>query len=151
MQFFYDLLKKDIAQYEGRHDDMIYLAPEWYRLLTNLLDNPRLPKRLKPLVSCGIAYFILPADVISEELHGPYGYIDDIFFSAYVADQVAKRAGDQQLLVEAWEGEGNITELVSEVLAKEQEFVADKKEAILEYTGCSSLIAALDTRNTRRD
>jgi uncharacterized membrane protein YkvA (DUF1232 family) len=142
---FYQGLREDIAEYEGKHDDWIYLAPEWYRLLTNLLDNPRLPVRLKPLVCCGIAYFILPADVIPEEVYGPYGYVDDIFFSAYVADQVARLSGDPELLRDAWEGEGEVLELVRDVLTKEKQLVEDKAELILQYTGCSNLLALLQS------
>ena len=97
---FYDDLRQDIATYEGRHDDLIYLAPEFYRLLTNLLDDPRLPSRLRPLVSCAIAYFILPADIIPEEIYGPYGYVDDIFLCAFIANQVREQAGMDEILTE---------------------------------------------------
>ncbi|RLC58146.1 MAG: hypothetical protein DRI80_14140 [Chloroflexota bacterium] len=139
---FYDWLKQDIAAYEGRHDDLIYLAPEFYRLLTNLLDDARLPGRLRPLVSCAIAYFILPADVIPEELYGPYGYVDDIFLCAFVADQVREQVGMDEILAENWEGEAAIIPLVQEVLAKEQDLIGDERERILRYTGCDRLLSA---------
>jgi uncharacterized membrane protein YkvA (DUF1232 family) len=99
---------------------------------------------LKPLVSCAIAYFIIPADVISEEIHGPYGYIDDIFFCALVANEIIKRTGDPHLLVENWEGEGNIAELVEEMLQKEEELIGSNKKLILSYTGLSELLGLLD-------
>jgi hypothetical protein len=35
MKHFDELLQEDIAQYEGRHDDLIYQAPALYRLLVN--------------------------------------------------------------------------------------------------------------------
>jgi len=143
MKDFYDKLKSDIESYEGRHDDFIYLTPSWYRLMTNLLDDSRLPYRLKPLVSCAIAYFIIPADVISEEIHGPYGYIDDIYFCAFVANQILVRTKDPDLLVENWEGEGDIIQLIDETLKKEEELIGSNKELILNYTGCSELLEIL--------
>jgi uncharacterized membrane protein YkvA (DUF1232 family) len=143
MKDFFNELAADIAQYEGRHDEFIYLTPYWYRLMTNLLDDPRLPGRLKPLVSCAIAYFIIPADIISEEIHGPYGYIDDIFFCAYVADQVRTLTKKADLLIENWEGEGEIIQLVEEILKKESSLIGDQKELILQYTGCSDLLQFL--------
>ena len=143
MKDFYDRLKSDIESYEGRHDDFIYLTPSWYRLMTNLLDDSRLPYRLKPLVSCAIAYFIIPADVISEEIHGPYGYIDDIYFCAFVANQILVRTKDPDLLVENWEGEGDIIQLIDETLKKEEELIGSNKELILNYTGCSELLEIL--------
>jgi len=144
MKGFYERLREDIAEYEGRHDEFIYLAPEWYRFLTNLMEHPRLPSRLKPLVCCAIAYFILPADVISEEVEGPYGYVDDIFFSAYVARELLRRGAEAELLAEAWEGEGEISELIPEILARETDLIGDNASAIFEYTGFSELLSLLD-------
>ena len=40
------------------------------------------------LLSSAIVSFTLPADVISEALLGPHGYVDDIRLCAYVADVV---------------------------------------------------------------
>ncbi len=143
MKDFFNELITDIARYEGRHDEFIYLTPYWYKLMTNLLDDPRLPSRLKPLVSCAIAYFIIPADIISEEIHGPYGYIDDIFFCAYVADQVRTLTNNADLLSENWEGEGDIIQLVEEILEQESTLIGDQKELILQYTGCTDLLLLL--------
>jgi uncharacterized membrane protein YkvA (DUF1232 family) len=137
MRAFDELLRHEIAAYEGRHDDLIYLAPDFYRLLTCLLDGPRLPAKLRPLISCAIAYFILHADIISEELHGPYGYVDDIWLCAYVADVVYRQLGDEAILVENWEGEAPLIPLIREVLAKERDLIGDERERILWYTGCA--------------
>lgn len=139
MKDFDELLRVEIATYEGRHDDLIYLAPDLYRLLTHLLDDPRLPAGLRPLLSCAIAYFILPADVIPEELYGPYGYVDDIWLCAYAADVVRQQVGDEAILVENWEGEAPLIPLIQEVLAKEHDLIGDERERILWYTGCAQL------------
>jgi uncharacterized membrane protein YkvA (DUF1232 family) len=144
MKDFYEKLKADIEAYEGRHDEFIFFTPEWYKLMTNLLDDARLPYKLKPLVSCAIAYFIIPADIISEEIYGPYGYIDDIFFCAFVAKEIVKRTGDEALLVENWEGEGDIIQLVDQMLENEEELIGEKKKLILDYTGCTQLLELLD-------
>lgn len=139
MKHFDEILKEHIGAYEGRHDDLIYLAPEFYRLLTRLLDDPRLPGHLRPLVSCAIAYFILPADIVSEDIYGPYGYVDDIFLSALVADGVRKAVNADAILIENWEGEADILPLISEILAKETDLIGDQRARILHYTGCDRL------------
>jgi uncharacterized membrane protein YkvA (DUF1232 family) len=141
MKDFQECLKEKISDYEGRHDDLIYLAPEFYALLTRLLDDPRLPKRIRPLVSCAIAYFILPADIISEDIYGPYGYVDDIFLSALAADAVRRAAGADDLLTDNWHGETEIIPLLEEIIAKEKELIGDQKSKILEYTGCDQFLA----------
>jgi uncharacterized membrane protein YkvA (DUF1232 family) len=140
MRAFDKLLEQEIAAYEGRHDDLIYLATDFYRLLTRLLDDPELPLALRPLISSAIAYFILPADIISEELHGPYGYVDDIWLCAYVADVVRRQLDDEAILVENWDGEAPIIPLILEVLDKEQDLIGDERERILWYTGCAQLL-----------
>lgn len=140
MKHFDDILKEHIGTYEGRHDDLIYLAPEFYRLLTRLLDDPRLPGHLRPLVSCAIAYFILPVDIISEDIHGPYGYVDDIFLSAFIADVVRKAVNSDAILTENWEGEAEILPLIDEILAKETDLIGEQRETILRYTGCDQLL-----------
>jgi uncharacterized membrane protein YkvA (DUF1232 family) len=140
MRAFDELLRQEIAVYEGRHDDLIYLAPDFYRLLTRLLDDPQLPVRLRPLISSAIAYFILPADIIAEELYGPYGYVDDIWLCAYVADVVRRQLDDEAILTENWDGEAPLISLIREILDKEHDLIGDERERILWYTGCAQLV-----------
>ena len=135
MKTFDQLLEEDIAAYEGRHDDLIYQAPALYRLLTRMLDDPLLPGRLRPLVIAAVAYFILPADIIPEDIHGPYGYVDDIFLCAFVADQVRREIGSEDILVNNWDGEAPIVPLVQDILAQEADLIGDQRERILWYIG----------------
>jgi uncharacterized membrane protein YkvA (DUF1232 family) len=139
MQSFDELLEENIAGYEGRHDDLIYQAPAFYRLLTNLLDDPRLPRKLRPLVLAAIAYFILPADIIPEELEGPYGYVDDIWLCAFVADRVRREVGSDEILVTHWDGEAPIVELVAELLSQEEVLLGEKSKQVLAYIGFESI------------
>jgi uncharacterized membrane protein YkvA (DUF1232 family) len=139
MKGFDEVLRDEIAAYEGRHDDLIYLAPDLYRLLVNVLDDPRLPSSLRPLIACAIAYFILPADIISEELYGPYGYVDDIWLCAYVADEIRQQLSNEAILVENWGGEAPLIPLIREILEKEQDLIGEERERILWYTGCAEL------------
>lgn len=140
MRAFDELLRQEIAVYEGRHDDLIYLAPDFYCLLTSLLDDPQLPVRLRPLISSAIAYFILPADIISEELHGPYGYVDDIWLCAYVADVIHRQLDDEAILIENWDGEAPLLPLIREIMEKEHDLIGDERDRILWYTGCAQVV-----------
>ena len=135
MKTFDQLLEKDIAAYEGRHDDLIYQAPALYRLLTRLLDDPLLPGRLRPLVIAAIAYFILPADIIPEDIHGPYGYVDDIFLCAFVADRVSHAVGTDDILISNWDGEAPVAPLIRDILAQEASLIGDQRDRILAYIG----------------
>ncbi len=126
MKSFDQLLEEDIAAYEGRHDDLIYQAPAFYRLLVNLLDDPLLPGGLRPLVLAAVSYFILPADVIPEDIYGPYGYLDDIFLSAFVADRIRNELGDD-ILIENWDGEAPLLTLKRDILVAEHELIREER------------------------
>ncbi len=139
MKNFDGLLHEDIATYEGRHDDLIYQAPALYRLLTRLLDDPDLPGRFRPLVLVAIAYFILPVDIIPESLEGPYGYVDDIWLCAYVAEQLRGELGDE-ILESNWEGEAPLLPLLADILTRENELLGDKRDLILKYIGGEYLL-----------
>ncbi len=138
MKNFDGLLREDIATY-GPHDDLIYQAPALYRLLTRLLDDPDLPGRFRPLVLAAIAYFILPVDIIPESLEGPYGYVDDIWLCAYVAERLRGELGDE-ILESNWEGEAPLLPLLADILARENELLGDKRDLILKYIGGEYLL-----------
>jgi uncharacterized membrane protein YkvA (DUF1232 family) len=103
-------------------------------MLVKMLDDPRLSSQRRRLVIAAIAYFILPVDVIPEEIEGPYGYVDDIFFCAWVAAKLIAECGEG-IVAENWEGECPVMPLIQDILAREQELLGDKKGAILAYVG----------------
>lgn len=137
---FEQLLREDIASYKGRHNDLICQAPEIYHMFNNILEDPNLPGRYRPLVIAAIAYFIIPTDIMPEDLEGPYGYIDDIFFSAYVANHLRDVLGDDEIFEENWEGKQPIIPLLERILAQEKELIGEKLELILWYIGYEYLI-----------
>jgi uncharacterized membrane protein YkvA (DUF1232 family) len=134
MKHFDQILQEHIAEYEGRHDDLIYQTPALFRLLTHLLDDPRLPSRYRPLVLAAIAYFILPVDVIPEELEGPYGYVDDIWLCALVAEKLRSELGDD-VLIANWDGEAPITPLIQDILQSQDDLLGESGEQVLTYIG----------------
>ena len=42
------LLQEEVAGYEGEHAELISMAPAFLRLLTNILEDPIRPGRLRP-------------------------------------------------------------------------------------------------------
>ncbi len=136
---FDELLERDIADYEGEFRELIKQAPALYRLMTKLLDDPALPRHMSPLVIAAIAYFILPEDIIPEDELGPAGYVDDIYLCAFVANEVMKAAGSQEILTRNWDGNTPIASLIKEILDREHELIGDKKERIMQYVGYDQL------------
>jgi uncharacterized membrane protein YkvA (DUF1232 family) len=135
MKDFDQLIQEDIDSYEGRQDEVIYQAPALFRLLTNLLQDPNLPGRLRPLVIATVGYFALPADIMSEDLQGPSGYLDDIFLSAFVADQIRQALGTDKILTENWDGQAPVLALIDDILSRESDLIEDRRELIFWYIG----------------
>lgn len=139
MEDFRKHLESEIAVYEGRHDDLIYQVPAMYDLLVGVLDDPELPERLRPLILSGIAYFFLPADVVPEEIHGPKGYLDDLYLTAQIADVVREEVGEEVLL-RHWTGEAELLSFIDEVQEKADAFLEEGvAEEVLEYVGYQSM------------
>lgn len=135
MKDFDQLIQEDIDSYEGRQDEVIHQAPALFRLLTNLLQDPNLPGRLRPLVIAAVGYFALPADIMPEDLQGPSGYLDDIFLSAFVADQIRQALGTNEILTENWDGQAPVLALIDDILSRESDLIEDRRELIFWYIG----------------
>lgn len=128
-------VQQDVYEYQGEHQALITCAPQFYRLLTNMRDDPDLPGRLRPFILLALAYFLTPVDIISEDLSGPRGYLDDIFLTAFIADYVEKELGSDAVLVRSWEGQGSIKEIIQQIFRQEQDLIGDKRDLILWYIG----------------
>ncbi len=133
------LLEEDISGYKGELGDLISNAPALYRLMTRLLDDPALPRQMSQLIIAAIAYFILPEDVIPEDKYGARGYVDDLFLCAFVADQVMRETGSEEILARNWDGKVPVVSLIKDILKREKELLGDKKEDIMQYIGYEQL------------
>lgn len=135
MEDFIHLLKKQVADYQGEQAELIEQAPRFLRLLANMLGDPNLPGRLRPLLLVAIGYFALPDDIMPEDLQGPFGYLDDLFLCALVADRVRQELGSDSILNDNWEGERPVVEWIDRILASETSLIGDRRELILWYIG----------------
>jgi uncharacterized membrane protein YkvA (DUF1232 family) len=134
-----ELLEDNVAGYEGRHDELIALVPALFRLMMRLLEDPRLPGKLRPMVVSAIAYFALSTDIMPEDLQGPLGYADDLFYAAIVADHVHRETGLDEILTSNWEGKVGVLSLVQNILAQEKALIGDKRDLVLWYIGYEHL------------
>ena len=139
---FDQLLQAEINSYEGRHQNLIHQAPALFRLLTNLLQDPNLPGRLRPLVIAAIGYFALPVDIMPEDLEGPSGYLDDIFLAAFITDQIRQAVRSDEILAGNWDGKVPILSLIQDILEQEEALIGDKRELVLWYIGYEYLAGA---------
>ena len=84
------VLKENLEAFKGKYDEFIDYSPELFYLLTKLLDLEEVESYERLKISAAIAYFVVPNDIIPEDIYGPYGYVDDIFISTFVIKEIAK-------------------------------------------------------------
>ena len=133
------ILKREVSRYMGALRDVVLLAPAYAMLMFHLLNDPRLTRQHRLLVDAAIAYLVSSNDVIPEEQVGPYGYLDDIFCCAYVANRIAGDLG-WDVLEEAWSGEGSAHEVSQSLLGREQELLGTTGEDVLRFAGLDEML-----------
>ena len=128
-------LRNEIAHYHGRYADQIWLLPDVFRMLTNLLDDGRVDGGSRRRICAALAYFITPFEVMPRELHGPEGYLDQVCLSLSTVQDL-QQALPNHVLESAWEGEGDILEVVAQELPALREAIgAENLQRISRYLG----------------
>lgn len=133
MRDFTNIVRENVSEYRGWFD-IVKWAPIFVTTLMILSNDPRLQARHRTWVNAALAYFVTPNDVVSEQEHGAYGYLDDIFVSAYVSDRIAREVG-WTVIEQAWKGELPARDVARSVLDREQELLGDQGEEALRSAG----------------
>lgn len=133
-QDYYDVLSYNLETYKGEYAAFIDNGPALFKFLNDLLINKELSSEYKLKISAAIAYYVVPMDVIPEQIYGPYGYIDDIFISSYVIKLLADEYG-YPYLQKFWKEDEELELVVEECLEKSSEILEDKTEEVLEFVG----------------
>lgn len=131
---FYEILKENIESYEGDYEKFVDHGPELFKLLTEILNEKGIGKEIRLKVSAAIAYFVVPYDIIPEQIYGPFGYIDDIFICTYVLKDIRNDLG-YGTLEKLWEGETNLNDVIEECYKKSSMILDKKTIEIVEYVG----------------
>ena len=93
-------LKSQTSDYDGKYSEVLQLTSEIYYLCTIMVYNKDISQNQKNMLYKSIAYFLLPHDVYSENIHGVKGYLDDVMLCLYVLNLISKRHID--VLHENW-------------------------------------------------
>lgn len=131
---FYDTLVENLDAYDGEYDAFIDNGPSLFKLLCDILEQD-IPKDLRKDVCGAIAYYVIPMDVIPEQIYGPHGYIDDVFLSVYVLKLVVNECG-YDFIQKIWDKSEDIKAVMEECESKALKVLKeDEIEAILNYVG----------------
>jgi uncharacterized membrane protein YkvA (DUF1232 family) len=107
---------------ENKYTDYLLFAPDLLHLLVKLSLDSRVEIKEKAKLGVAIAYFLSPVDLIPEIIIGPIGYVDDIALAAYVLNSVVNNT-DQEIVKEHWAGDGDVLEIIQQIIKKADEMV----------------------------
>lgn len=132
---FYDTLLDNLDSYNGEYAAFIDCGPNLFKLLCNLLEED-INLEIRRDICGAIAYYVAPMDVIPEQIYGPYGYIDDIYMSAFVLKKVAEEY-DYEFIQSVWDTPDiDIKEVIAECYERSLEVLEEEDiKAILNYVG----------------
>ena len=130
---FYDTLIENLETYAGEYESFIDYGPDLFKLLCDLL-NSDVDRSLKLPICGAIAYYVAPDNIISEQIYGPYGYIDDIYLSSHVLKMVASKHGYE--FIQEKSSLSDVENIINECEAKSLEILSDDEvKNIKEYIG----------------
>ena len=97
------------------------LVPNMVKLVFGLMRDPRVPARNKATLVFVAAYLVSPLDLIPSFVVG-LGQLDDIVVAALAINQLLQDV-PENVLLEHWSGDGDLLEVVREVLEVSTSFV----------------------------
>lgn len=90
------------------------LAPRLAKLIWRLARDERVPPRSKAMLFVLGGYLVSPVDVIPDFIPA-VGQLDDLVVAAFVLDHMLNRI-DDDIVREHWDGEGDVLQIVREIL-----------------------------------
>ncbi len=133
MTGFFEQLKAEVAGYAGPDADLIKLAPNLFKTLANLLDEPTLDASLRMQVAAAMGYFVSPFDAVPES-EGPHGWLDDIFVALHVLRAARDSVGDGPLDL-AWNGQNYSSQMLDDSYERCRGGLHGQEQAALRFVG----------------
>ncbi len=131
---FYDVLRENLDAYRGEYEQFIDHGPDLYKLLCDVLNEQSISPEIRMKTCAALGYFVVPFDVIPEQIYGPYGYIDDIFLCSHVLNHVKEEMGID-FLEELWDGEEEFVDVLNVCYSQSKEILGETVDEILKYVG----------------
>jgi uncharacterized membrane protein YkvA (DUF1232 family) len=135
MKSYCDFLREELDNFEGDFDKFIFYIPDFFKLLCNLLDEDIKPEDRRKINSA-LAYFVTPNDVISDEIYGPMGYVDDIYLCTVVLKEIQEKYGFD-LLNKLWSHDEDLDYVLEYSYNKSYQILEEQNlvDEVLRYSG----------------
>lgn len=110
--------------------DAVSMLPNIVKLVSRLIKDPRVPRRAKITLGLAAAYVASPIDLIPDAIP-VIGWADDLLLLMFAIDSLIERAGDE-VVVELWDGPGDLLGLVRDVVALSRSIVPKQLARIID-------------------
>ena len=107
--------RMDRSRARGTLTEIALFLPNFALLLKRLLTDPRVPLRSKLLFGGTLVYLVSPIDVIPDFIPG-LGQLDDVVVALLALHSILNRV-DAQVVLEHWDGDAELIELVRQGIA----------------------------------
>lgn len=133
---FYTFLLQEVKDFEDRGEDVSLIKdlPDFFKLLSDMLDYEEVDKDSRLLINSALAYFISPDDVLPDDVYGVEGYIDDLFVCTFVLKKLYKYYS--VLMKKLWISNAKLEETLENVYIQSKLYLEEKNlvERILRYS-----------------
>lgn len=134
---YYTFLVQELQDFEdqGKDISMIKYIPDFFKLLSDMLDHDEVNKDSRIMINAALGYFVSPDDVLPDDIYGPEGYVDDVFLCVYVIRKLYPVY--KQLMKKLWNGDVDFEIAVEESYLNCKKYLEEKNliERILTYSG----------------
>ncbi|MFZ3171918.1 MAG: DUF1232 domain-containing protein [Carboxydocellales bacterium] len=126
---FYDKMRKSITNWAAKQGgqrgqrvaEVILLAPDFFILLTRLMQDSRVPLRSRASIIGSLAYFLLPLDFIPELILGPLGYSDDLVLAVIIINNLLK--AEPEVVLSHWSGNEHLLVKIQKVTGYTEQYL----------------------------
>lgn len=92
MKTYSDFLREELDNFSGDFELFVLYVPDFFDVLCKILEED-ISKEEKRIINSALAYFVLPNDVIPDDLYGPFGYVDDTYVCTLAIKKVIEKQG----------------------------------------------------------
>ena len=118
---FYNTLRAKLVHFLGskkgkrnKFTQYLLFAPDLFHLLVKTMTDANVDKKSKALIGGGIAYFMLPIDLLPEGLIGFGGFMDDIVIATIIINTLINKLGPE-VLDKYWSGDEQLLTVLQKV------------------------------------
>lgn len=127
---FYNKLRAKLVHFleskkgkQHKFTNYLLFAPDLFHLLVKTMMDASVDKKSKALIGGGIAYFMLPVDLMPEGLIGFGGFMDDIVIATLIINTLINKLGPE-VLEKYWSGDEQLLNVLQKVSETSDQIVS---------------------------